>query len=213
LRDKQTAVDQKLSTLEDVVTELSRGGDLDPDDPRIKEILHDHMEALIARTDGAAALVARYAADERVAIVRPLAFLLAVAVNDRGRAHELSATVFAMIAALRTDDPWPRLNLCTAVQRLLLFDAVDGVALPVAAALARLLRESLAAIPPLRATAATVIADLFYRERTDILAAADLATLRTMLLALVDDPDELTRKEARGLRELMNAPPPNDPSS
>jgi hypothetical protein len=118
-----------------------------------------------------------------------------------------------MITALRTDDPWPRLNLCTAVQRLLMFDAVDAIAPPAAAALARLLRESLAASPPLRATAATVIADLFYRERTDILAVADLATLRAMLLALIDDPDDLTRKEARGLRELMNAQPPNDPRS
>jgi hypothetical protein len=199
----------QLAELDAALTALARDG-LDADDLRSKEILHDHMSAIIALPGGAAALVARYAADERAAVVRPLAFLLAGAVNDRGGAHALAAVVFAMIARLQTDDPWPRLNLCTAVQRLFMFGAVDGLAPPVAAALSKLLRESLAGIPPLRATAATVVADLFYRRRTDVLSAADLATLRTMLLSLVDDPDALTRKEARGLRELLNEPPSSD---
>jgi hypothetical protein len=38
----------------------------------------------------------------------------------------------------------------------------------------------------------------------------ELANLRTKLLALVDDPDELTRKEAQGLREFLEEA---DPSS
>jgi hypothetical protein len=111
-----------------------------------------------------------------------------------------------MIAALAIDDPWPRLNLCTAVQRLLMFGAVDALEPPLAAGLAKLLRESLAGIPPLRATAATVVADLFYRRRTNLLADTDIATLRATMLRLVDDPDELSRNEARGLRELLSKP-------
>lgn len=177
------------------------------DNTRSKEILQAQISALIALPGGAAALVARYGADPRGAVVRPLAFLLGTAVNDRAAAHALATTVFAMIAQLAIDDPWPRLNLCTAVQRLLMFGAVDALAPPAAAGLAKLLRESLAGIPPLRATAATVGADLFYRRRTDLLADTDLATLRTTLLGLVDDPDELTRNEARGLRELLSKPP------
>ncbi|HEX3481173.1 MAG TPA: hypothetical protein VHT91_39420 [Kofleriaceae bacterium] len=186
---------------------LARDGGLEPDNTRSKEILQAQMSALIALPGGAVALVARYGADPRGAVIRPLAFLLGTAVNDRAAAHALATTVFAMIAQLAIDDPWPRLNLCTAVQRLLMFGAVDALAPPAAAALAKLLRESLAGIPPLRATAATVVADLFYRRRTDLLADTDLATLRTTLLGLVDDPDELTRNEARGFRELLSKPP------
>lgn len=205
--DIEANVHDQLSELDTTLTVLARDGGLEPDNTRSKEILQAQMSALIALPGGAAALVARYGADPRGAVVRPLAFLLGTAVNDRAAAHALATTVFAMIAQLAIDDPWPRLNLCTAVQRLLMFGAVDALAPPAAAALAKLLRESLAGIPPLRATAATVVADLFYRRRTDLLADTDLATLCTTLLGLVDDPDELTRNEARGLRELLSKPP------
>lgn len=62
---------------------------------------------------------------------------------------------------MRIDDPWPRLNLCTAIQRLLMFGAITTLDTRVAAALAGLLRGSLAGIPALRATAAAVVSDLF----------------------------------------------------
>lgn len=88
-----------------------------------------------------------------------------------------------------------------------MFEAVDSLEEPVASALSRLLRESLGGPPPLRATAATVVADLFYRERTDLVPAADLAILRTILLNLCDDEDELTRNEAQGLRDFLNETP------
>lgn len=89
------------------------------------------------------------------------------------------------------------------MQRLLMFDAVTTLEARAQAALVRLRRESLASIPPVRATAATVVADLYYGRSQPLLPAAELAALRDQLLALVDDPDKLTRKEARGLREFL----------
>ena len=108
-----------------------------------------------------------------------------------------------MLERLRIDDPWPRLNLCTAVQRLLMFGAITTLDARAASALVRLLRESLSGIPPLRATAATVVADLHRRRKQSVLPAPDVSALRDELLALVDDPDELTRDEARGLRDFL----------
>jgi hypothetical protein len=203
LRDAESPLHEQLSALDATLTELSQDGGLDADDLWIKEILQDRMGQIMSLPGGAAALAARYGGDERVAVVRPLAFLLA-GIDDRDGARALAAPVFAMIGALRTDDPWPRLNLCTAVQGLLMFEAVGSLEAPASSALFRLLRESLAGIPPLRATAATVVADLFYGRYTDIVPAAELAILRTMLLDLVDDTDELTRKEAQGLREFLD---------
>jgi hypothetical protein len=200
---------ERLSALDATITLLSRDGGLDPDDPRSTEILHDQMSQIISLPGGAAALVARYSGDERAAVVRPLAFVLASAVNDRDGARALAETVLAMIGGLRTDDPWPRFNLCAAVQYLLIFGVVGSLDVTASSALSRLLQEGLAGIPPLRATAAAVVADLFYRQRTDAVPAADLATLRTMLLNLVDDTDELTRKEAQGLHEFLNKVSPS----
>jgi hypothetical protein len=211
LRDAASQLHEHLAALGATLTALSQEGSLDADDPRSKEILHDRMSQILSLPGGSAALVSRYAGDERSAVIRPLAFLLALAVNDRAGAHTHAAAVLAMIVALRTDDPWPRLNLCTAVQRLLIFDAIAALEPPVSSALGRLLRESLAGIPPLRATAATVVADLFYRRRTELVSATDLAELQTLLLDLTDDSDELTRKEAQGLRELLEHVPPGDP--
>lgn len=197
-----------LSALDALLTELSERGRLVPDDPS-KESIDSHMSQLVGVPGGAAALVARHGADERPAVVRPLAFLLAVAVNDQEQAHALAPAVCAMIDGLRTDDPWPRLNLCTAMQRLLMFDAIPADGATVRSALPRLLNESLDGPPLVRATAAAVVADLFYGRRTDLLPARELATLRTRVLALVDDPDELTRKEARDLREFLAETLPN----
>lgn len=196
------AVDARLAELRARLAELSAHGPPDPDDPRTMDVLRERIEQLVAQPGGAAALVERYASDERVAVVRPLAFLLALAVNNRDGAHALAPTVFTMIERLRVADPWPRLNLCTAVQRLLMFGAVPTLEPPAAAALTQLLRSSVAADPPLRATAATVIADLFY-GRHAVLAPPDLATLRDALLAAATDDDELTRKEADGLRDFL----------
>ena len=193
---------ERLAELETSLAELSMDGPPDPDDPVTNEAIRDQMEQLGAVPGGAAALVDRYAGDDRVAVIRPLAFMLAGVVNERDAAHALADTVFAMLERLRVDDPWPRLNLCTAVQRLLMFGAVTTLDEPAQAALVRLLRESLASVPLVRATGATVVADLHYGQH-DVLPAAELAALRDKLLALIDDPDELTRDEARGLREFL----------
>jgi hypothetical protein len=204
LREPGPGIDGALAALEASLGELARDRALDPDEPHSMAVIREQMDAIVALPGGAAALVARYGADERPAIVRPLAFLLAVAVNRRDGAHALAATTFALIEALRTPDPWPRLNLCTAIQRLLMFDAVGALDPARAAGLVKLLHESLASVPAVRAVAATVVADLCYRPRA-ALPAADLDGLRQAVLALVDDPDELTRNEARGLRDLAPA--------
>jgi len=205
LRDAQAVVGQRMAELAASLAESSAHGSPDPEDTRSMELIREHMSQIFALPGGATALVERYGGDERVAVVRPLAFQLALAVNDRDGASALAAIVFAMLDRIRIDDPWARLNLCTAVQRLLMFGAVTALEARAASALIRLLRTSLAGIPPLRATAATVIADLFYGRHT-VLPAAELATLRDALLALVDDPDELTRKEAQGLRDFLADP-------
>jgi hypothetical protein len=188
-----------LAALEASLDELSRDGALDPDQPHSMNVIREQMGEIVAQPGGAEALVARYGADERPAIVRPLAFLLGVAVNSRDGAHALAAPTLALIGALATPDPWPRLNLCTATQRLLMFGAIGTLDPVRAAAVVKLLHESLASVPAVRATAVTVVADLFYGKRT-ALAATDLDDLRQVVLGLVDDPDELTRDEARGLR-------------
>lgn len=195
----------RMAGLEASIAELSAHGPHDAEDPSTMELIRGKMEQLVAVPGGAAALVDRYAGDERVAVVRPLAFLLAVAVNERDAALALAASVVSMLERLRIDDPWPRLNLCTAVQRLLMFGAITTLDARAASALVGLLRGSLAGIPALRATAATVIADLYY-GRHAVLSAAELAELRDGLLALVDDSDDLTRKEARGLRDFLADP-------
>jgi hypothetical protein len=207
LSDTDVPLHEHLSELDATLTTLSQDNGLDANDPRNREILLDQMSQIVSLPGGAEALVARYGGDERVVVIRPLAFLLAGAVNNQDGAHRLAATVFAMIGNLQTDDPWPRLNLCTAVQRILMFEAIASLEVPVASALAGFLRESLAGPPLLRATAATVVADLFYRERTDLVPAADLVILRTMVLNLCDDADELTRNEAQGLRDFLNKTP------
>lgn len=195
----------RLASLEASLRALAPDGTLDPDDPHSMDVIREQMAGIFALPGGPAALVARHGADPRAAIVRPLAFLLGVAVNHRDGAHALAATTFALIGALRTADPWPRMNLCTAIQRLLMFDAVGALDPAQAAALVTLLRESLASVPAVRATAATVVADLFYGKRA-ALPAADLDSLREAVLGLVDDPDELTRHEARGLRDFLPTP-------
>ena len=203
MHNAETSLHDRLSALDALLTALLRDGRVDVEDPRTKDVIRSQMSQILAMPGGSAALVARYAADKRVAVVRPLAFLLGVAVNDRDQADALSETVFAMISGLQTDDPWARLNLCTAVQRLLMFGAVSGSEAP-KPGLSKLLLESLDGIPPLRATAATVVADLFYGRHTAVVSAADLAILQTRLLELTDDEtDELTRKEAQGLREFL----------
>jgi len=202
LRD-EVDMSSPTAELDACLAELSDDGGPDPEDPATMELIDEQMEQLIAAPGGAAALVDRYAGDERVAVIRPLAFLLAVAVNKREAAHALAGTVLAMLERLRIEDPWPRLNLCTAVQRLLMFGAITTLDQRAQSALVRLLRESLASIPPVRATAATVISDLHRGRRQSLLPAAEIGALRDKLLALIDDPDELTRDEARGLREFL----------
>ncbi len=199
------ALADRLAALEASLDELSRGGALDPDEPHSMNAIREQMSDIVDRPGGAAALVARYGADERPAIIRPLAFLLGVAVNNRDNAHALASTTLVLIGALATPDPWPRLNLCTAIQRLLMFDAIGTLDPARAAALVKLLHESLASVPAVRATAATVVADLFYGKRT-ALAPVDLDGLRQVVLGLVDDPDELTRDEARALRDHLIGP-------
>jgi len=196
----------RMAELEDCLAELSVDGPPNPDDPVTNEVIRDQMEQLGAVPGGAAALVDRYAGDDRVAVIRPLAFMLAGVANEEGAAHALAGTVFAMLERLRVDDPWPRLNLCTAVQRLLMFGAVTALDEPAQAALVRLLRESLASVPLVRATAATVISDLHRGRRQSLLPAAEIGALRDKLLALVDDPDKLTRKEARGYASSWRRP-------
>lgn len=194
----------RLAALQAALDELSRRGALDPDEPRSINIILEQMSDVAALPGGAEALVARYGADERVAIVRPLAFLLGAAVNSRDRAHALASTALALICALATPDPWPRLNLCTAIQRLLMFDAVGTLDPVPAAAVVKLLHESLASVAAVRATAVTVVADLFYGKRT-ALAASDRDGLLQVVLGLVNDPDELTRDEARALRDHLTS--------
>jgi hypothetical protein len=194
----------RLRTLAATLRELERLRELDPEDDRAMGIVRGQMEELLELPGGADALVAAYASDPRPAVVRPLAFVLAVAVNSREGALAYVEPTLAMIEAIQTPDPWPRLNLCTAVQRLLIFNAVGALGPARAAALERLLRESLASVPAVRCTAATVIADLFYGQRAALPPAARDG-LGDALLALVDDPDELTREEAQGLRDHLGA--------
>lgn len=193
---------EHLQSLDASLAALERDGLLHPDDPSSKDIIHAQMAEVLALPGGGDALVARYGGDARIAVVRPLAFLLGVTVNDAGRAHDLAAAVFAMIETIRIDDPWPRLNLLTAVQRLMIFGALGAVTTP-SSSLGTLLRASLDELPALRATAAAVVGDLFYRGHTSLVPADDLAILRTKVLDLAEDQDELTRAESRNLREYL----------
>lgn len=194
----------RLAALEALLAALPPGSEAEGGDAWAREAITHQMEQLFAQPGGAAALVARYGGDQRVGVLRSLAFLLAGAVNQRDQAQALGGTVLALIEALQTRDPWPRLNLCTAVQRCLLFKVpLFSAEAPPSPALLRLLREGLAGPPALRATAATVVADLFYRKLTPAFPPADIRDLRERLLALVDDEDEATRKEARDLRDFL----------
>jgi hypothetical protein len=202
----ETSLDPRIADLQQKLTALEEDGALSEENSDAMEIVRTEMEALLRLPGGASALVARHGADLRVAVARPLAFSLAVEVNQRARARELSSTVLEMISKLRTSDPWTKVNLCTAVQRLLIFGAITAEEVSSGTSardLLRFLSEALDGPPELRATAATVVADLFYRRRQAMMPGEEVARLGEKLLKLENDEDELTRQEAQGLRELF----------
>ncbi len=204
IEDQVAALQQKLAVLEEE-------GKLSEENPDEVECVRLEMEPLMERSGGAAALVARFGADPRAAVARPLAFSLAVEVNQQARACQLSSAVLEMISGLRTHDSWARLNLCTAVQRLLIFGAItaDDVASGKSntMALLRFLNDALDGPAELRATAAAVVADLFYRQRQANSPGEDLSRLGRKLLEMMHDEDELTRQEAQGLLEFFERGP------
>jgi len=65
-----------MAELEASLAELSENGPPDPDDAATDEVIWEQMEQLGAVPGGTAALVDRYAGDERVAVIRPLASCL-----------------------------------------------------------------------------------------------------------------------------------------
>ena len=159
-----------------------------------------HRVELIVTQGRAGSLVLRYAAGDRLEVLRPLAFFLAVESNHRERACAVGPIVVEMIDMLATEDPWVRLNLCSAIQRLLMFT----IAFRVQPSLAKLLVRSLASTEQaLRATAAAAICDMYYTSRSREFSPDDLAAVRGSLFGLLGDDNELVRDEARALRDHL----------
>jgi len=71
-----------------------------------------------------AELVEAFAGTHNPEFANSLAFTLAGAANDEHRAQWVAPLAVKAMVALDVPSPWPRLNLCTTVERLLMFDAM-----------------------------------------------------------------------------------------
>lgn len=149
-------------------------------------------------------LVGEFAGTQNPEFANSLAFLLAGAANHEAGAPAIAPLVVRAMCALSVSSPWPRLNLCTAVQRLLMFQAVPpslGRPLP---GLARLLLDSLDSGNHLvQAVAAVVYNDVHYAGLEDALTAADRAAIEPRILVHAAGPHGELAREARTLRERL----------
>lgn len=202
-----------LNTEEGVLAELRVREPLlepDADVDRWSTAITQLMAALPVSSTWLARLVDEFAATRNPEFANSLAFTLAGAANDAERAQWVAPLAVKAMVALDVASPWPRLNLCTTIQRLLIFEALrPDVGRPVPG-LANLLSSSLSGPDDLQAVAAIVVYQLRCRGIDDALEPAERDSIERLVLTHVESPNEELADFATGLRDWLLAHPPAD---
>jgi hypothetical protein len=167
--------------------------------PRLLEL----MEQVAAEPGGMDHLVTADASSVDEEVVHALTFLLARAAGEAELATAIAPLVVQVMERISVGTPWARLNLCTAVDRLLMLKAVVpslGRPLP---GLGRLLQDALKGPDEVKAPALVVVNILHLRDMTDALAPEDLEWVRARARALRDSAHDEVADEARYLCDLL----------
>jgi hypothetical protein len=148
-------------------------------------------------------LVEEFAGTHNPEFANSLAFTLAGAANDEQRAQWVAPLAVKAMVALDVPSPWPRLNLCTTVERLLMFDAMGpSVGRPIPG-LERLLISSMESIDLVQAVAANVVYALRCNGPFDALGAAARQQIEHAVVACIDSPNEELAGMAKALRDRI----------
>jgi hypothetical protein len=131
-------------------------------------------------------LVERHADAKNAVLIRTLAFLLARAAAPELDNRPVAPLVWTVIARLRSDDPWCRVNLLTAMERLDMNDALLGPGARPPPQLYPFLLDCLGGGEDLQAAVCPVIARLNGLGVLAELPPEQIATLRQRLLSLRD---------------------------
>ncbi|HTJ45240.1 MAG TPA: hypothetical protein VL463_24205 [Kofleriaceae bacterium] len=156
-------------------------------------------------------LVNAYAGSDDGDVVHLLSFLLAGAANIEAQATAIAPLVLRAVANLRATYPWPRLNLCTAVERIgflggLWSGNVAGHPSTIdKQAIARLIDEGLDGPPAVRCTAAQLLVSLYLPGDMTSFDPVIEQHLRTKLLAFdgTIPEDTLTQDDIDTLKEFL----------
>jgi hypothetical protein len=148
-------------------------------------------------------LVDEFAATRNPEFANSLAFTLAGAANDEQRAAWVAPLTVKAMVALDVPSPWPRLNLCTAVQRLLMFKAIDASLGRPVPGLDRLLLSSMESIDLVQAVAAIVTFQLRCHGPVDALTESARQRIERSVLDRIDSPNEELADFARALRDRI----------
>jgi hypothetical protein len=148
-------------------------------------------------------LVDEFARTHNPEFANSLAFTLAGAANDEQRAQWVAPLAVKAMMGLAVPSPWPRLNLCTTVQRLLMFDAMKpslGRPIP---ALDRLLISSIESTDLVQAVAAIVTYQLRCYGLFDALTETAREQIEQSVLDCIDSPNEELAEFAQALRDRI----------
>lgn len=148
-------------------------------------------------------LIDEFARTRNPEFANSLAFTLAGAANDEQRARWVAPLAVKAMVALDVSSPWPRLNLCTAVQRLLMFKAMGPALGRPIPGLDRLLISSMESIDLVQAVAAIVTYQLRCRGFFDALSESARQQIEQSVLDCIDSPNEELADFAKALRDRI----------
>jgi hypothetical protein len=152
-----------------------------------------------------ARLVQEFAGTHNPEFANSLAFTLAGAANDEQRAQWVAPLAVKAMVGLAVPSPWPRLNLCTTVERLLMFDAMGpSVGRPIPG-LERLLVSSMESIDLVQAVAAIVTYHLRCNGPSDALCEVARQQIEQSVLGCIHSPNEELAEFAKALRNRIAA--------
>lgn len=152
-----------------------------------------------------AQLVDEFARTQNPEYANSLAFTLAGAANHEQRARWVAPLAVKAMVGLDVPSPWPRLNLCTTVERLLMFDALGpDVDRPIPG-LDRLLISGMASIDLVQAVAANVTYALRCHGPVDALSETARQQIEQAVLDCIDSPNEELAGIAKALRDRIAA--------
>jgi hypothetical protein len=163
----------------------------------------DLMESIPPSPEWLGRLVEAFGATQNPDVANSLAFVLTNAANDRDRARWVAPLAVQAIQALRIDSPWPRFNLCSALDRLIMFDALGpelGRPIP---GLGRLLIDAMKGPDLVQAIAALVVYQLRL-HLPGVLTDADRDAAEAAVVACAGSPNAELARHARAVTELRS---------